>query len=40
MHTSRRGRRGVEGCQVTAVETSMPGHGWIARMKRTTKAHG
>ena len=33
-------RRGVDSCHVAAVETSMPGHGWIARMKSTTRARG
>ena len=30
-------RRGVDSCHLTAVKTSMPGHGWIARMKSTTR---
>ena len=32
-----RSRRGADSCHVSAAETSMPGQGWIARMKSTTR---
>ena len=32
-----RSRRGADRCHVSAAETSMPGQGWIARMKSTTR---
>ena len=32
-----RSRRVADSCHVSAAETSMPGQGWIARMKSTTR---